>query len=74
MINYTYEQMFKNNPNSQDKIDQESILNYIRPFDQRDQFCLTEVGMPEDCCFESYIFYRAFHNPNLKAFSISNLH
>ena len=52
----------------------DTILNFLKPYSDRFDFCLREVGLPEDTCFEVYLLYRSFINPDLVGFTASNLH
>ena len=70
IIKETNEQMYKgkvkaDNPNAQPQ----GIMNFIRDFDKRHEFSWRASGLPEDITLDIYIFFRAFHNPDLEGFS-----
>lgn len=58
------------NPNSQPQ----GIMNFIRDFNKRHEFSWRASGLPEDITLDIYIFFRAFHNPDLEGFSQLKLH
>ena len=72
-IEETNEQMYAHREsNNRDEAD--TIINFLKPYSKRFDFCLREVGLPEDTCFEVYLLYRTFINPDLVGFTASNLH
>ena len=74
-IEETNEQMYKNREQTANNRDEaDTILNFLKPYSSRFDFCLREVGLPEDTCFEVYLLYRTFINPDLVGFTASNLH
>ena len=52
----------------------DSIIDFIRPFENRADFDSSKCGLMEDLSFELYIFFRMFFNPDLEGFSSLNLH
>ena len=67
IIQQTYQQT--KHPQTQD-----SILNFIRPYETRHNFNTMQSGLMKDISFEVYCFYRTFYNPDLEGFSALSLH
>ena len=74
-IEETNDQMYKSRTlSAANKDEPDTILTFLKPYNRRFEFCLREVGLPEDTCFEVYLLYRTFINPDLIGFTASNLH
>lgn len=77
VITETNEQMYKNrmrnvsHPSSEEHF---GIMNFIRPYNKRHEFCPRDATLPEDVPFELLVFFRTFFNPDLDGFSRLKLH
>lgn len=69
VVHLTNEQMPLENEGEED-----SIIKFIRPMQNRFDFDPVNAGLPEDLSFEVFIFYRTFYNPDLQGFKALNLH
>jgi len=52
----------------------ESILDFVRPYNRRQDFDMDSWGLDQSLTFELYVYFRSFYNPDLKGFLSVNLH
>ena len=51
-----------------------SIMNFVKPYSKRKQFCPLLDELPEVLTFDILTFFRFFHNPNLGDLTSTNIH
>jgi len=52
----------------------QSIMNFVKPYAKRKQFCPTKNEIPDGFTLDIFIFYRFFNNPALDGYTSFNLH
>ena len=77
ILQETHDQMYSKRRvpiTGRDRSQPQNIGRFLRPANEKGEFNIEQVGLPEGLPFDAYIFFRNFYNPDLEGFLDLDLH